>query len=112
LVLDDEYVGDDFIGQYTIPFESLQSGYRHIQLLNNEGEVLENVTLFVHIAITNRRGGGKPKKRGLSVKRKQNHVQTGMKIVGIEAADQIFKSISNPLVEVIEIRNQLENALV
>lgn len=26
LVLDDDYIGDDFIGQYTIPFECLQSG--------------------------------------------------------------------------------------
>lgn len=33
-------------------------GYRHIPLLNNEGELLENSTIFVHIAITNRRGGG------------------------------------------------------
>jgi hypothetical protein len=26
LVLDDEFIDDDFIGQYTIPFECLQSG--------------------------------------------------------------------------------------
>lgn len=26
LVLDDDFIGDDFIGQYTIPFECLQSG--------------------------------------------------------------------------------------
>lgn len=69
LILDDDYIGDDFIGQFTIPFECLQSGnvsdynsislgYRHIPLLNNEGDPLENSTLFVHIAITNRRGGG------------------------------------------------------
>lgn len=66
----------------------------------------------MHIAITNRRGGGKPKKRGMSVKRKQNHVQTGMKIIGIKAADDLFKAISDPLVESIEMRNQLEGALV
>ena len=34
------------------------AGYRHIKLLSNTGEPLENSTLFVHIAITNRRGGG------------------------------------------------------
>jgi len=49
LVLDDDFIGDDFIGQYTIPFECLQSGYRHIPLLNNEGEPLEASTIFVHI---------------------------------------------------------------
>lgn len=26
VVLDDEYIGDDFIGQYTIPFECLKTG--------------------------------------------------------------------------------------
>jgi hypothetical protein len=26
VVLDDDYIGDDFIGQYTIPFECLQTG--------------------------------------------------------------------------------------
>ncbi|VDM37165.1 unnamed protein product [Toxocara canis] len=58
LVLDDDFIDDDFIGQYTAPFECLQSGYRHVPLLNNEGDPLENCTLFVHVAITNRRGGG------------------------------------------------------
>lgn len=81
-------------------------------MLNNEGEPLENATLFVHVAITNRRGGGKPKKRGLSVKRKQNHIQTGMKLIGIKAADDLFKAISDSLVEAIETRNKLETALV
>jgi inactive phospholipase C-like protein 2 len=56
--MSDDFIGDDFIGQYTTPFECLQSGYRHIPLLNNEGDPLENSTVFVHIAITNRRGGG------------------------------------------------------
>lgn len=34
LVLDDEYIGDDFIGQYTIPFECLQSGIKMFYFLN------------------------------------------------------------------------------
>nr|CAD7571922.1 unnamed protein product [Timema californicum] len=95
VILDDDYIGDDFIGQYSIPFECLQtvtltivlppsvaawskaslscwtrlpmtrslgfespSGYRHIRLLSNTGEPLENATLFVHVAITNKKGGG------------------------------------------------------
>lgn len=33
------------------------SGYRHIRLLSNTGEPLENSTLFVHVAITNKTGG-------------------------------------------------------
>lgn len=39
-------------------FFKLFLGYRHLPLLNNEGDPIENSTLFVHIAITNRRGGG------------------------------------------------------
>lgn len=27
-VLDDDYIGDEFIGQYTIPFECMQTGKR------------------------------------------------------------------------------------
>ncbi|KAL3095460.1 hypothetical protein niasHS_007559 [Heterodera schachtii] len=111
LVLDDDFIGDDFIGQYTIPFECLQSGYRHIPLLNNEGDPLEGSTLFVHIAITNRRGGGKPKKRGLSVKRKMSRVQTGMKSVGIRSVDDLFKMATGPLVKFIEMKGALEAAL-
>uniref|UniRef100_A0A183BZK0 Phosphoinositide phospholipase C n=1 Tax=Globodera pallida TaxID=36090 RepID=A0A183BZK0_GLOPA len=111
LVLDDDFIGDDFIGQYTIPFDCLQSGYRHIPLLNNEGDPLEGSTLFVHIAITNRRGGGKPKKRGLSVKRKMSRVQTGMKSVGIREMDDLFKTATGPLAKFIELKGALEAAL-
>uniref|UniRef100_A0A3Q4BX01 Phosphoinositide phospholipase C n=1 Tax=Mola mola TaxID=94237 RepID=A0A3Q4BX01_MOLML len=32
VVLDDDFIGDEFIGQYTIPLECLQSGYRHVPL--------------------------------------------------------------------------------
>uniref|UniRef100_A0A0K0DG65 Phosphoinositide phospholipase C n=1 Tax=Angiostrongylus cantonensis TaxID=6313 RepID=A0A0K0DG65_ANGCA len=32
LVLDDEFIGDDFIGQYTIPFECLQPGKKLFKL--------------------------------------------------------------------------------
>ncbi|CAD6188188.1 unnamed protein product [Caenorhabditis auriculariae] len=112
LVLDDDYIGDDFIGQYTIPFECLQPGYRHVSLLNNEGDPLENATLFVHIAITNRRGGGKAKKRGMSVKRKNSRISSGMKLVGIKFVDDQFKVAVAPLAESIAMRNRLEAAMV
>lgn len=32
VVLDDEYIGDDFIGQYTTPFDCLQTGSLSIML--------------------------------------------------------------------------------
>lgn len=112
LVLDDDFIGDDFIGQYTIPFECLQPGYRHIYLKNNEGDSFENTTLFVHVAITNRRGGGKAKKRGMSVKRKNSRISSGMKMVGIKSVDDQFKVAVVPLAESTAMRNRLENAMV
>ena len=39
-------------GQFTIPFECLQPGYRHLHLRSIFDEPLENATLFVHIAIS------------------------------------------------------------
>lgn len=112
LVLDDDFIDDDFIGQYTIPFECLQNGYRHVPLLSSEGDVLENCTLFVHVAVTNRCGGGKPRKRGMSVKRKTTRVSTGMKSIGIKSVDELFKQAVSPLTVSIEMRGKLESALV
>lgn len=37
---------------------SLFTGYRHIRLCSNTGEEIPNCTLFIHVAITNKRGGG------------------------------------------------------
>uniref|UniRef100_A0A3B4WU55 Phosphoinositide phospholipase C n=1 Tax=Seriola lalandi dorsalis TaxID=1841481 RepID=A0A3B4WU55_SERLL len=59
VVLDDDFIGDDFIGQYTISLECLQPGYRHVPLQSLTGEELPHAKLFVHVALTNRRGGGK-----------------------------------------------------
>ncbi|KAI4888029.1 hypothetical protein NFI96_034696 [Prochilodus magdalenae] len=40
---------NDFIGQYTLPFTSMQYGYRHIPLLTQSGDVIPSAGLFVHI---------------------------------------------------------------
>ncbi|KAG8573265.1 hypothetical protein GDO81_012338 [Engystomops pustulosus] len=42
---------NDFVGQYTLPLSSLQTGYRHIHLLNKNGDPLPSATLFVHIML-------------------------------------------------------------
>ncbi|KAG5265136.1 hypothetical protein AALO_G00261800 [Alosa alosa] len=36
VVLDDFSIGDDFIGQYTLPLDCVQSGFRHVPLLSAE----------------------------------------------------------------------------
>ncbi|KAF8794714.1 Inactive phospholipase C-like protein 2 like protein [Argiope bruennichi] len=45
-VLDDEFIGDDFIGQYTIPLTCLRRGYRHFSTGFLYGDPLYNTTLF------------------------------------------------------------------
>ncbi|KAG7455508.1 hypothetical protein MATL_G00257500 [Megalops atlanticus] len=42
---------NDLIGQYTLPFTSLQNGYRHIPLLTKNGDVIPSAGLFVHIMV-------------------------------------------------------------
>ncbi|KAI5092113.1 1-phosphatidylinositol 4,5-bisphosphate phosphodiesterase delta-1 isoform X1 [Silurus meridionalis] len=42
---------NDFIGQYTLPFTSMQNGYRHIPLLTKNGDIIPSAKLFVHIMV-------------------------------------------------------------
>ncbi|CAL8346825.1 unnamed protein product [Merluccius merluccius] len=42
---------NEFVGQYTLPFCSLQLGYRHVPLLNMNGDPLPSSGLFVHIMV-------------------------------------------------------------
>ncbi|MCI4378235.1 hypothetical protein PGIGA_G00213530 [Pangasianodon gigas] len=110
VVLDDDYIGDDFIGQYTIAFECLQPGYRNVPLLGLAGEPLAHASLFVHVAITNRRGGGKAQRRGLSVKRgvRRGREYVTLRNTAIKVLDDTFRSAGLPLREATDLR---ENAL-
>nr|XP_061838118.1 inactive phospholipase C-like protein 2 [Nerophis lumbriciformis] len=113
VVLDDDYIGDEFIGQYTIPFECLQPGYRHVPLQSLTGEFLPNTTLFVHVAITNRRGGGKAHKRGISVmKGRKAREYTNTKTTGIKVVDELFRASTQPLREATDLRENVQNAVV
>ncbi|XP_066300455.1 inactive phospholipase C-like protein 1 [Branchiostoma lanceolatum] len=112
VVLDEEFIGDDFIGQCTIPFECLQTGYRHIRLMSSTGDQLESATLFVHIAITNKRGGGKPTKRGLSVKKSKKRPEyTSLRNVGVRIIDDCFKGATPPLQEAAKLRENVQVAM-
>ncbi|XP_048223171.1 1-phosphatidylinositol 4,5-bisphosphate phosphodiesterase delta-3 isoform X1 [Perognathus longimembris pacificus] len=42
---------NDFVGQFTLPLNSLKQGYRHIHLLSKDGASLSPATLFVYIGI-------------------------------------------------------------
>uniref|UniRef100_A0A671NJV1 Phosphoinositide phospholipase C n=1 Tax=Sinocyclocheilus anshuiensis TaxID=1608454 RepID=A0A671NJV1_9TELE len=106
VVLDDDYIGDDFIGQYTIAFECLQPGYRNVPLLGLAGDTLPHASLFVHIAITNRRGGGKAQRRGLSVRRgvRRGREYVTLRNTGIKVLDDTFRPASGPLREATDLR--------
>lgn len=48
----------------------------------------------------------------MSVKRKTTRIQTGIKMVGIKLIDDVFKNVTHPLIEFIELKTQLESAIV
>uniref|UniRef100_A0A8C3AJD3 Phosphoinositide phospholipase C n=1 Tax=Cyclopterus lumpus TaxID=8103 RepID=A0A8C3AJD3_CYCLU len=112
VVLDDDFIGDEFIGQYTIPLECLQPGYRHIPLQSLTGEELPHAKLFVHVALTNRRGGGKPHKRGLSVRKaRKGRDYTALRDLGVRAVDEVFKMAAPPLREATDLRENMQNSV-
>uniref|UniRef100_A0A8D3BC47 Phosphoinositide phospholipase C n=1 Tax=Scophthalmus maximus TaxID=52904 RepID=A0A8D3BC47_SCOMX len=52
MVEDHDYTSsNDFLGQYTLPFTSLRTGYRHVRLLKLDGSSLSPASLFVHVAV-------------------------------------------------------------
>ncbi|KAA0719146.1 1-phosphatidylinositol 4,5-bisphosphate phosphodiesterase delta-1 [Triplophysa tibetana] len=49
----DSASSNEFIGQYTLPFNSLRNGYHHVPLFNKNGDLLSSAGLFVHIMVVN-----------------------------------------------------------
>ncbi|XP_068604489.1 1-phosphatidylinositol 4,5-bisphosphate phosphodiesterase delta-1-like [Brachionichthys hirsutus] len=47
----DSMSDDEFVGQYTLPFNSLKMGYRHVPLFNQNGDLLLHAGLFVHVMV-------------------------------------------------------------
>lgn len=53
VVEDHDHTGkNDFVGQFTLPFTSLRTGYRHVHLLKADGSSLSPATLFVHVKVS------------------------------------------------------------
>ena len=61
VILDDDFIGDEFIGQYTIAHSCLLPGYRVLKLHGIFGEELPGASLLVHIAISSSRETSKKK---------------------------------------------------
>uniref|UniRef100_A0A3P9JU53 Phosphoinositide phospholipase C n=1 Tax=Oryzias latipes TaxID=8090 RepID=A0A3P9JU53_ORYLA len=50
MVEDHDYTSsNEFLGQYTLPFTSMQSGHRHVPLVKLDGSSLSPSTLFIHV---------------------------------------------------------------
>uniref|UniRef100_A0A8C8DCF4 Phosphoinositide phospholipase C n=1 Tax=Oryzias sinensis TaxID=183150 RepID=A0A8C8DCF4_9TELE len=50
MVEDHDYTSsNDFLGQYTLPFTSMRSGYRHVPLFKLDGSSLSPSALFIHV---------------------------------------------------------------
>ncbi|XP_076011684.1 inactive phospholipase C-like protein 1 [Genypterus blacodes] len=114
VVLDDDYIGDDFIGQYTIAFECLQPGYRNVPLLGLAGDPLPHTSLFVHVAVTNRRGGGKAQRRGLSVRMgaRRGRDYVTLRHTAIKVVDETFKPVGAPIREATDMREDAQSATI
>uniref|UniRef100_A0A8C3A6D4 Phosphoinositide phospholipase C n=1 Tax=Cyclopterus lumpus TaxID=8103 RepID=A0A8C3A6D4_CYCLU len=112
VVLDDDYIGDDFIGQHSVAFECLQPGYRNVPLLGMAGDPLPHTSLFVHVVITNRPGGGKAQRRGLSVRRggRRGREYVTLRHTGLKVLDETFKPASAPLKEATDLREEAQSA--
>ncbi|KAM3859435.1 1-phosphatidylinositol 4,5-bisphosphate phosphodiesterase delta-3-A-like [Diretmus argenteus] len=53
LVEDHDYTSsNDFLGQFTLPFTSLRTGYRHVRLCKLDGSSLSPASLFIHVKVT------------------------------------------------------------
>lgn len=73
------------------------------------GEELPHARLFVHVALTNRRGGGKPHKRGLSVRKaRKGRDYTALRDLGVRAVDDIFKMAAPLLREATDLRENMQ----
>ncbi|XP_065098695.1 1-phosphatidylinositol 4,5-bisphosphate phosphodiesterase delta-3-A [Paramisgurnus dabryanus] len=43
---------NEFLGQFTLPFTSMRTGYRHVRLLRADGSSMSPSTLFIHVQKT------------------------------------------------------------
>ncbi|UXI18032.1 hypothetical protein NH340_JMT03975 [Sarcoptes scabiei] len=109
LVLDDDYIEDDFIGQLTVPVTCLQPGYRHVRLMNLHDEVIPNASLFIQIALTNRFRFKHKLKRKKSWNQKN---LVDLKQLGWRNLDDKIKSIFSLVHKSSLLRNSIEKYLI
>ncbi|CAF0943543.1 unnamed protein product [Didymodactylos carnosus] len=115
VVLDDESLDYDFIGQYTLPFECIQPGYRHVHLYTIGGELISNAYLFIHIVISSKTLAVKPRRTVSRYRRSLSRRKTrvaAFRPVNYKQIDELFKSIVQPLEVAFELRHNVEQSLI
>ncbi|CAF1138244.1 unnamed protein product [Adineta steineri] len=114
VVLDDDSLDYDFIGQYTLPFECIQPGYRHVHLYTIGGDLIANAYLFVHIVINSKSLAVKPRRTlsryRRSIIRRKLRVAS-FRPVSYKQVDDLFKSVVEPLETAFEYRHAVEHSL-
>ncbi|CAF1682214.1 unnamed protein product [Rotaria magnacalcarata] len=114
VVLDDDSLDYDFIGQYTLPFESIQTGYRHVHLHTMGGELIADAYLFVHIVINSKCLAVKPHRSlsryHYSLMRRKLRIAS-FRPVYHKQIDDLFKSAIQPLEAAFEYRHTVEQSL-
>ncbi|XP_069133798.1 inactive phospholipase C-like protein 2 isoform X2 [Argopecten irradians] len=106
-------IGEDkLIGQYTIPFTCIRTGYRHVSLLGENGQPIEKCSLFLHVGLTNRNNnqistnhykfvpGSRPLRNYPS-----------MKSIGVKTVDETFKISIQPLRDAMDMRENVQDDL-
>ncbi|XP_065653879.1 inactive phospholipase C-like protein 2 [Hydra vulgaris] len=106
-VLDDDHIGDCFIGQYTIPLDCVRQGYRTVYLLSSVGEKIDQASLFVHVSIS--RQFETNSKKGFGMKKKKD--STTLKHIGMKFIDDTFKQSLQPLREAAVLRDNFQTSL-
>ncbi|CAF3660890.1 unnamed protein product [Rotaria socialis] len=114
VVLDDESLDYDFIGQYTLPFDCIQPGYRHVHLYTIGGDIIANAYLFVHIVVNSKSLAVKPR-RSLS-RYRRSLLRRKLRVAAFRPVnhrqiDDLFKSVIQPLETAFEYRHAVEQSL-
>ncbi|XP_066915191.1 inactive phospholipase C-like protein 2 [Clytia hemisphaerica] len=111
VVLDDDHIGDCFIGQCTIPLECIRQGYRTVYLLSATGEDLAPASLFVHVSFL-REDEITVKNKGFSIAKSLRKKEfTSLRSLGMKVIDDTFKLSINPLREATTLRENYQNSL-
>lgn len=111
VVLDDDHIGDCFIGQFTIPVDCIRQGYRTVYLLSNMGENIAPASLFVHISFLPQ-SEMTLKNKGFSIpKSLKKKDYTSLKSLGMKVIDDTFKLSIHPLREATNLRDNFQISL-